>query len=91
MTVRALILVFALAGEAYAQTASGFTLASRTLTADILRDLPNGANLFAVLETIEPEVIVDGFHSGGLNGGTSAGVDSLPRLAATNSISSRGR
>jgi hypothetical protein len=74
LTVRALVLSFALAGEAYAQTASGFTLASRTLTADILRDLPNGANLFAVLETLEPEVIVDGFHSGGLNGGASASL-----------------
>ena len=74
MTVRSLVLLLALAGDAHAQIAPGPRLASSALTADVLRDLPNGANLFAVLETIEPEVIADGFHSGGLNGGTSAGV-----------------
>jgi hypothetical protein len=41
-------------------------------TADILRDLPLGANLYSMLEAAQPEVITDGFNSGGLNGGRPA-------------------
>ena len=45
-----------------------------SLTADVLRDLPNGANLFAVFETVQPEIIVDGFQGAGLNGGAPASL-----------------
>jgi hypothetical protein len=38
--------------------------------ADLLRDLPSGGNLFAVLETAQPEITTDRFNSGGLNAGT---------------------
>jgi hypothetical protein len=37
--------------------------------AELLRDLPAGANLFAILETAQPEITTDRFNSGGLNGG----------------------
>jgi hypothetical protein len=40
-----------------------------TFAADVLRDLPLGANVFAALETIQPELIADRFNSGGLNAG----------------------
>lgn len=38
----------------------------------IIRDLPLGANEFSILETAQPEVIVDRFTSGGLNAGEPA-------------------
>ena len=74
MTLRSLVLLLALAGEASAQPAPGLTLAGTPLTADIIRELPNGANLFALLETTQPEIIADGFHSAGLNGGEVASL-----------------
>lgn len=74
MTLRLLLILFAIAGEASAQTAPALNPAGHALTADVLRDLPNGANLFAILETMQPEIIADGFHSGGLNGGTPASL-----------------
>lgn len=37
--------------------------------AEVLRDLPSGGNLFAILETAQPEITTDRFNSGGLNGG----------------------
>ena len=70
MTLRALVCLLILAGEANGQPSP--SLNGNTLTADVLRDLPNGASLFAVLETVQPEVIADGFHSGGLDGGSPA-------------------
>ena len=45
-----------------------------TLTADVWRDLPVAENLFAILETVQPELIADRFNSGGLNVGAPAGV-----------------
>jgi hypothetical protein len=45
-----------------------------TLTADVWRELPVGENLFAILETVQPELIADRFNSGGLNVGAPAGV-----------------
>jgi hypothetical protein len=41
-------------------------------TADLLRDLPSGANLFSILETAQPEVTTDSFTGGGLNAGRPA-------------------
>ena len=38
----------------------------------LLRDLPTGGNLFAVLETAQPEVVTDRFNGGGLNAGDAA-------------------
>ena len=37
--------------------------------ADVLRDLPLGENVYALLETTQPEVIADRFNSAGLNVG----------------------
>jgi hypothetical protein len=47
-------------------------LLGSTLTADLVRDLPTGNNPFAVLETIQPEVIGDLFSAGGLNTATAS-------------------
>jgi hypothetical protein len=38
-------------------------------TTDMLRDLPAGGNLFALLESVQAEVTTDRFNSGGLNAG----------------------
>jgi hypothetical protein len=38
-------------------------------SADLLRDLPAGGNVFAILESAQPEITTDRFNSGGLNGG----------------------
>lgn len=48
-----------------------------TLSADVLRDLPAGANLFSILETTQPGVTADRFNSGGLNAGEPARVGGL--------------
>lgn len=40
-----------------------------TYTPEMLRDLPAGGNLFALLEAAQPEITTDRFNSGGLNGG----------------------
>src|SRR5439155_12898251 len=45
-----------------------------TTTVDTLRDLPLGENVYAVLETTQPEVIADRFNSAGLNTGQSPRV-----------------
>ena len=45
-----------------------------TLTAETLADLPLGDNIYAALETTQPEVIADRFNSGGLNAGEAARV-----------------
>ena len=47
---------------------------STRLAADLLRDLPAGANLFSILETTQPELIADRFNSGGLNAGDPARI-----------------
>ena len=38
-------------------------------TSDMLRDLPSGGNLFALLEGAQAEITTDRFNSGGLNAG----------------------
>jgi hypothetical protein len=38
-----------------------------TLPADVIRDLPLSDNVYAALETTQPEVIADRFNNGGLN------------------------
>jgi hypothetical protein len=49
-------------------TASGTApVIGSTLPADVVRDLPLTDNVYAALETIEPEVIADRFNNGGLN------------------------
>jgi hypothetical protein len=45
--------------------------AQSVYTADILRDLPAGGNLFALLEAAQPEITTDRFNSGGLNAGAA--------------------
>jgi TonB dependent receptor len=45
-----------------------------TLTADALRDLPSGGNLFTLLDTVIPEVITDRVDTGGLNTGTASRI-----------------
>jgi hypothetical protein len=44
------------------------------VSADAIRDLPLGDNVYALLETTQPEVISDRFNSGGLNVGGDARV-----------------
>jgi hypothetical protein len=43
--------------------------------ADVLRDLPLGGNIYALVETTQADVISDRFNSGGLNVGGSARLD----------------
>ena len=45
---------------------------SSEISAETLRSLPSGGNVFALLETMSPEVIADRFTSGGLSAGESA-------------------
>jgi hypothetical protein len=40
-------------------------------TVDLLRDLPAGGNLFALIEAAQPEITTDRFNSGGLNAGSA--------------------
>ena len=56
-------MVIALAASAVPAAAQGI------YTADLLRDLPAGGNLFALIEAAQPEITTDRFNSGGLNGG----------------------
>lgn len=44
-------------------------VAQSIYTPEMVRDLPSGANLFALIESAQPEVTTDRFNSGGLNGG----------------------
>jgi hypothetical protein len=74
VTLRSLSILLLLSSDISAQTTPRLHASTGSLTADVLRDLPNGGNLFAVLETVQPEIIADGFHSGGLNGGTPASL-----------------
>ena len=46
-----------------------------TFTADILRDLPLGDNIYALLETTQADVIADQFNSAGLNTGGPSRLD----------------
>ena len=46
-----------------------------TFTADILRDLPLGDNIYALLETTQADVIADRFNSAGLNVGGPSRLD----------------
>ena len=48
--------------------------AQGTYTPDLLRDLPAGGNLFALIEAAQPEITTDRFNGGGLNGGASEKV-----------------
>ena len=50
---------------------SGPASAQGIYTADLLRDLPAGGNLFALIEAAQPEITTDRFNSGGLNGGAA--------------------
>ena len=50
---------------------------AQTIPAYVLRDLPNGGNMFAVAETMIPEVVADRFNSGGLNPGLPARLSGL--------------
>lgn len=43
-----------------------------SLSCDLLRDLPSGGNLFAILETTQAELVTDRFNSAGLNAGASS-------------------
>jgi len=65
MRVGAIVVsVLILAGAANADGQSIYT-------AEMLRDLPAGGNLFALIETAQPEITTDRFNSGGLNAGAS--------------------
>jgi hypothetical protein len=48
--------------------------AQTTLPQDLLRDLPNGGNVFALLETTDPEIVTERFNSAGLNVGEPSRV-----------------
>ena len=50
---------------------TGPAAAQGIYTADLLRDLPAGGNLFALIEAAQPEITTDRFNSGGLNGGAA--------------------
>jgi hypothetical protein len=62
MSRSATIFVFALALAAPSSAQSVYT-------AEMLRNLPSGNNLFALLEAAQPEITTDRFNSGGLNAG----------------------
>lgn len=47
-------------------------LAIGALPAAVLRELPSGGNVFALLETTQPEAVTDRFTSGGLSAGAPA-------------------
>ena len=63
--MRITLFVIALAATAGPAAAQGI------YTADLLRDLPAGGNLFALIEAAQPEITTDRFNSGGLNGGAA--------------------
>ena len=50
---------------------AGPAAAQGIYTADLLRDLPAGGNLFALIEAAQPEITTDRFNGGGLNGGAA--------------------
>ena len=50
---------------------TGPAAAQGIYTADLLRDLPAGGNLFALIEAAQPEITTDRFNGGGLNGGAA--------------------
>ena len=69
-----------LAATARAQTplpVIGQPLLGSTLTAEALRNLPTGNNLFAVPETIQLETVADLFSAGGLNPAAAPHVGGL--------------
>jgi hypothetical protein len=63
--MRITLLVIAVAAGTVPAAAQGI------YTADLLRDLPAGGNIFALIEAAQPEITTDRFNSGGLNGGSA--------------------
>ena len=63
--MRITLIVIAVAASTVPVAAQGI------YTADLLRDLPAGGNLFALIEAAQPEITTDRFNSGGLNGGSA--------------------
>ena len=61
-------LILATAADAVAQT---------IYTGEMLRDLPAGGNVFALIESAQPEITTDRFNSGGLNAGSSDKVSAF--------------
>jgi len=61
---KALVVLALIAGARPAAAQSIYTL-------DLLRDLPAGGNLFALIEAAQPEITTDRFNSGGLNAGSA--------------------
>ena len=59
----------AIAGCGLLVILSASTAAQTLYTAEMLRDLPTGDNLFALIESAQAEVTTDRFNSGGLNAG----------------------
>lgn len=55
-------------------TATSASAQTVAFSADLLRDLPAGANLFSILETTQAEIVTDRFNSGGLNAGEGSRV-----------------
>lgn len=62
-----LIPAFAAAQSDASRAATAPPAIGTTIPADVIRDLPLGDNVYAALETMQPEVISDRFNSGGLN------------------------
>src|SRR5688572_4444348 len=62
--MRTTLVLVALAAGAQPAAAQGIYMA------DLLRDLPAGGNLFALIEAAQPDVTTDRFNSGGLNAGS---------------------
>jgi hypothetical protein len=80
-TAGVIVVVILRASPAAAQPAAGAPPAPAATAplevrfgADIVRDLPYGENVFAMLEATLPEAIADGFNSGGLNAAGPARV-----------------
>ena len=61
---KALVVLALIAGARPAAAQSIYTV-------DLLRDLPAGGNLFALIEAAQPEITTDRFNSGGLNAGSA--------------------
>jgi hypothetical protein len=73
----ALLAIF-LSTQAAAQSSSALvepTPVGSSFTAEMLRDLPLGDNLYALLETTQADVISDRFNSAGLNTGGPSRLD----------------
>jgi hypothetical protein len=66
--IRALIFIAIVAGAQPAAAQISWYPTS-SYPADMVRDLPAGGNVFALLESAQPEITTDRFNSGGLNAG----------------------